>query len=106
MFLDEVIAATRLRCASLPGERSLDGCPPVRSLHGAIRACNVRAAIIAEIKPASPTNARFRRIEDPGALAGELAGAGACAISVLTEPVFFGGSPDSLGRVRDAVGCP
>jgi indole-3-glycerol phosphate synthase len=106
VFLDEVIATSRMRCAAFPAERSLEMCPPTRSLHKAIRACAGRRAIIAEIKPASPTNGRFRHIDDLGTMAGELAGAGACALSVLTEPVFFGGSPDSLGRVRETVEIP
>lgn len=106
MFIDEVIAASRLRSASLPAEWSLVPRPRARSLHRAIRACAGRPAIIAEIKPASPTDGRLRQIDNLDALAVELAGAGACALSVLTEPVFFGGSPDSLGRVHRAVQIP
>lgn len=106
MFLDDVIATTRMRCASLPTERPFQASSPVRSLRDAIEAHPPGHAIIAEIKPASPTNGRFRQIADIGALAAELAGAGACALSVLTEPVFFGGSPENLGRVRAATAVP
>jgi indole-3-glycerol phosphate synthase len=67
--------------------------------------CSGRA-IIAEIKPVSPARGRLRRVDDPGAMAIELAMAGACALSVVTEPVFFGGRPESIGLVRGAVGIP
>ena len=106
MFLDDVIRSARLRCATLPVDPCLESCSPVRSLEAAVRACTDRHAIIAEIKPASPAHGRIREVEDHGALARELAGAGACALSVLTEPAFFGGAPDRLVQVRPAVGVP
>ncbi len=55
--------------------------------------------VIAEIKPASPTAGRLRRVDDAGAMARELKDNGACALSVLTEPRFFGGS---LGQLQGA----
>jgi indole-3-glycerol phosphate synthase len=54
--------------------------------------------VIAEIKPASPTAGRLRLVDDTAALARELKDNGACGISVLTEPQFFGGSLDNLQR--------
>ena len=80
--------------------------PPVRSLEKAIRTCPSPHAVIAEIKPASPTLGRIRDVRDHGALARELAGAGACSLSVLTEPAFFGGAPDRLNEVRTQVDIP
>lgn len=108
MFLDDVTASARLRASALPprAEGSLEACPPARSLQSAIRDCSDRRAIIAEIKPVSPAHGRLRQVDDPGAMAIELAGAGACAISVLTEPVYFGGRPESIGLVRAAVEVP
>ena len=43
---------------------------------------------------------------DPAAIARGYSGAGAAAISVLTEPTFFDGSLDHLVNVRAAVDCP
>jgi indole-3-glycerol phosphate synthase len=60
--------------------------------------------VIAEIKPASPTAGRLRLIDDVAATALELKNNGACAISVLTEPRFFGGSLENLRRA--ACGIP
>lgn len=52
--------------------------------------------VIAEIKPASPTAGKLRRVDDPAAVALEYKNNGACGVSVLTEPRLFGGSLDSL----------
>jgi len=64
-----------------------------------------RVPVIAEIKPTSPTTAGERR-EDPVTLAREMVAGGAAALSVLTEPEHFGGTPDDLRRVREAVDVP
>ncbi len=59
-----------------------------------------RNPVIAEIKPASPTAGALRNI-DPADIADIYERNGACAISVLTEPRFFGGS---LEHLRAAAG--
>ena len=64
-----------------------------------------RAPIIAEVKPTSPTTDGERRV-DPAAVAEEMVAGGAAAISVLTEPDHFGGAPEDLQAVRDAVDVP
>jgi len=64
-----------------------------------------RVPLVAEIKPTSPTTAGQRR-RDPVVLAEEMVAGGAAALSVLTEPEHFGGTPESLQRVRSAVGVP
>ncbi|MFC7044925.1 indole-3-glycerol phosphate synthase [Halobacteriaceae archaeon GCM10025711] len=64
-----------------------------------------RAPVVAEVKPTSPTTDGVRT-EDPVALARSMVEGGAAALSVLTEPDHFGGSPDALRRVRDAVDVP
>jgi indole-3-glycerol phosphate synthase len=84
----------------------IDDCLPTRSLQSAIRKCHRKNAIIAELKPASPTHGRIRTIDDPADLASQFVGAGACSLSVLTEPAFFGGSPERLRDVRRAVDIP
>jgi len=78
-----------------------------RSLPDALAAADAdgRVPTIAEVKPTSPTT-DGERDDDPAALAREMVAGGAAAISVLTEPEHFGGSPDALRAVRDAVDVP
>ncbi len=64
-----------------------------------------RTPIIAEIKPTSPTT-NGTRDTNPVVLAKEMVAGGAAALSVLTEPTHFGGSPAALTRVREAVHVP
>ncbi|MFC6717125.1 indole-3-glycerol phosphate synthase [Natrialbaceae archaeon GCM10025810] len=64
-----------------------------------------RVPVIAEVKPTSPT-ADGTRADDPVELARAMVDGGAAAISVLTEPEHFGGSPEALERVREAVDVP
>ncbi|MDJ1431077.1 indole-3-glycerol phosphate synthase [Halostagnicola sp. A-GB9-2] len=64
-----------------------------------------RVPVIAEVKPTSPTSDGTRD-EDPVELAESMVEGGASAISVLTEPEHFGGSPEALTRVREAVDVP
>lgn len=78
-----------------------------RSLPAALAAAEEdgRVPIIGEIKPTSPTT-DGRRDDDPVALAEALVDGGVAAISVLTEPDHFDGSPDALQRVRETVSVP
>lgn len=78
-----------------------------RSLSAAIETAerDGRVPVIAEVKPTSPTTAGVRE-DDPVALAGEMVEGGAAALSVLTEPEHFGGTPETLVRVREAVDVP
>ena len=64
-----------------------------------------RVPIVAEVKPTSPTTAG-ERTDDPVELATRMVDGGAAALSVLTEPEHFGGSPETLRRVREAVAVP
>ena len=64
-----------------------------------------RAPVIAEVKPTSPTT-DGERTDDPVELAEEMVAGGAAALSVLTEPEHFGGSTETLRRVRAAVSVP
>jgi indole-3-glycerol phosphate synthase len=62
--------------------------------------------VIAECKRRSPSRGVLRADYDPAAIALQYELSGAAAISVLTEPTFFGGSLDHLRAVRDAVAIP
>jgi indole-3-glycerol phosphate synthase len=62
--------------------------------------------IIAECKRRSPSRGILRESYDPAAVAAAYVEAGAAAISVLTEPTFFDGSPQHLRDVRAAVNVP
>ncbi|MFB6119826.1 MAG: indole-3-glycerol phosphate synthase [Halobacteriaceae archaeon] len=64
-----------------------------------------RMPVIAEVKPTSPTTDGVHE-DDPVALAEQMVAGGAAALSVLTEPEHFGGSPDTLREVRAAVDVP
>ena len=68
-------------------------------------AASGRVPVIAEIKPTSPTT-DSRRDDDPVELAKAMVAGGAAALSVLTEPDSFGGSPETLRLVREAVSVP
>jgi|AntDeeMetagen192_2_1112575.scaffolds.fasta_scaffold05174_2 indole-3-glycerol phosphate synthase len=78
-----------------------------RSLPDALASAEAdgRAPVIAEVKPTSPTTEGTRR-DDPVELAQAMVEGGAAALSVLTEPDHFGGSPAYLERVREAVDVP
>jgi indole-3-glycerol phosphate synthase len=62
-------------------------------------------AVITEIKPASPSG-KIREIKDPASMAVAMIDGGACAISVLTEEKFFGGSLGNLRVVSEVSSVP
>ena len=62
--------------------------------------------VIAELKRCSPSGGSLRADLDVGEVAAAYAGAGAAAISVLTDGSDFGGSPADLEAVRAAVEIP
>ena len=65
-----------------------------------------KAHIISEIKFASPSFDTIRATEDPAKLAMEMVAGGAAALSVLTQPYLFKGSPEYFMRIRKAVPVP
>ena len=103
----DALAASAARAASLPEPElraAAGGAPPARGLRAALAAPGV--GLIAEVKRRSPSVGPIRPALDPAALAGAYERGGASAVSVLTEPVHFGGSPADLEAVRAAVGLP
>ena len=75
-----------------------------RSLRAALAAAGVR--VIAECKRRSPSQGWLRQPFDPVELARAYEAGGAAAISVVTEPEFFAGRPESVAAVRGAVTLP
>jgi len=74
------------------------------SLEAALRADAV--AVIAEVKRRSPSKGSIAPALDAPAQARAYVNGGAAAISVLTEPDHFGGSPSDLVGVLGAVKVP
>ena len=64
------------------------------------------AAVIAEIKKASPSKGVLRPNLNPVELGGQYERAGASAISVLTDEKYFQGALADLTAVRRHVGVP
>jgi indole-3-glycerol phosphate synthase len=80
--------------------------PPARGLRAAVGRGPDGPRVIAEVKRRSPSKGDIRIDLDPAALAAAYADGGAAAVSVLTEPRHFAGSPDDLLAVRAAVDLP
>ena len=112
-FLEQVVAertADVLRARTRRPAQAIDleHAPPARSLFRALTQCGPEhLAVIAEVKRVSPAAGVLAAPTlDPAALALLYAGAGAAAISVLTEPRHWGGSLDDLRAIRAAVKVP
>ncbi|MCU4975099.1 indole-3-glycerol-phosphate synthase [Halobacteria archaeon AArc-m2/3/4] len=101
--VQSILETARERTGGEPGDVSVSA----RSLPDALARAESdgRVPVIAEVKPTSPTTDGTRE-DDPAELARAMVEGGAAAISVLTEPTHFGGSPEALTQVREAVDVP
>lgn len=77
---------------------------PRRSLLQALSQPGVR--IVAEVKKQSPSAGVLREPMDPAELAGAYQRGGAAAISVVTEPQYFGGESQWVQEVKKATSLP
>lgn len=105
--VEEVAAASAARPLTVIRDDA-EAAPAVRDFVGAIRAKHAggRAAVIAEIKKASPSKGVIRADFRPADIAASYERAGAACLSVLTDRPFFQGAPEYLQAARAACNLP
>lgn len=109
-ILDRIVETKRAEVQSLlPSEgvfrQGVEVAPPAKDLLRAFSR-EGEVALMAEVKRRSPGAGPIRPELIPADLARGYGGAGAAAISVLTDSDYFGGSLDDLREVRAAVELP
>jgi len=67
---------------------------------------STHAALITEVKFSSPAMGKIKNISDPVNIAKKMINGGATALSVLTQPFLFDGSPELFMNVRKMVDVP
>ena len=114
-ILREILAVKRDEVAAVKAAESLSSLRSraaerrdLRDFEGALRARvgAGRAAVIAEVKKASPSKGVLRADFDPAAIGASYARGGAACLSVLTDVQFFQGAPEYLDDARRASGLP
>ncbi len=116
--LAEILDSTRARIRSIDAERrarlreEAAAAPPPRDFAAALRRPGrghedaPALRVIGEIKRRSPSAGMICESIDVRQCAQDLAAAGCVALSVLTEPRYFGGSLHNLHLAREAVDLP
>ena len=114
-ILEKILAVKREEVAAGKAARPLaamraeaEAQPQARAFAGAIRSrvnCG-KAAVIAEIKKASPSKGVIRADFRPAEIAADYEKQGAACLSVLTDQPFFQGSADYLRAARGACALP
>lgn len=67
---------------------------------------NKHATLLTEIKFSSPSLGKIRTLSDPASIAKQMIAGGSKALSILTQPHMFNGSPEYFMQVRQAVDVP
>jgi len=67
---------------------------------------NPHPTLLTEIKFASPSLGKIRTLTDPASIAKQMIAGGSKALSILTQPNLFHGSPEYFMKVREAVDIP
>ncbi|HXW76582.1 MAG TPA: indole-3-glycerol phosphate synthase TrpC [Candidatus Eremiobacteraceae bacterium] len=109
--LEAIVARRRASVERAKSEKSIDQLRDAADRRTAVRRfvpalASRRPAIIAEIKRRSPSAGVISDRVDAAALAVAYAAGGASALSVVTEPEFFGGSLEDLRAARAATVVP
>ncbi len=112
MILDDIIAVKRREIEKRRARISLnefraraEKSPPTRNFADALRGGEC-VALVAEIKPASPSRGDLQVNADPVKIARVYAANGASAISVLTDREFFKGDLNNLKAARVGADVP
>lgn len=101
---EEIASARAKTSISELQSQAADTPPPLGFRSALVRAEGV--ALIAEIKKASPSRGIIREDFDASEIARAYRRAGANALSVLTDRLFFQGSQENLVLAKEASGLP
>ena len=103
-ILQQIVEATRLRIAGEPADRAAaERAAEAREPFAFSRAlARPGVNLIAEIKSSSPSAGTIVANPAVEQIAGAYADGGAAAVSIVTEPEFFHGSRDWIGRAKTA----
>jgi indole-3-glycerol phosphate synthase len=114
-ILEKIIVVKREEIAAAKRKKSLESVREdalsrvlTRDFEGALRAkiAQGQAAVIAEVKKASPSKGVLREDFIPADIAQSYAENGAACLSVLTDRQFFQGEPDYLKQARASCDLP
>ena len=114
-ILNKILATKTIEVAAAKDKVSLaevkklaDNQPKARDFIGAIRTkiAAGKAAVIAEIKKASPSKGVIREKFNPAEIAKSYAAGGAACLSVLTDVEYFQGCEEYLKQARAACDLP
>jgi len=114
-ILNKILATKAIEVASAKAEISIEQVqalanaqPKARDFVGAIRTkiTDGKAAVIAEIKKASPSKGVIRADFKPAEIAASYEQGGAACLSVLTDEQYFQGSAEYLKQAREACSLP